>query len=171
MNSFKTRLCKNFEEGFCQFGNKCTFAHGERQLKKFDTPQICWFYNTSVCTNKNCPYLHIVSDNIRKPLKLQKPCFNYHVQKKCYDYCKLDHFELTKDKFEHHFPKIDKTWSLDDIFYKYPIDSSTSCISDSESEKIVVEIIVDEIKTLADKLKKYTVSNPNLYSYAISKLF
>lgn len=28
MNNYKTRICKNWQQGTCQYGNKCTFAHG-----------------------------------------------------------------------------------------------------------------------------------------------
>lgn len=30
----KTQLCKNFEQGECKYGAKCSFAHGEGELKK-----------------------------------------------------------------------------------------------------------------------------------------
>ena len=28
MTNYKTRICKNWQMGTCQYGNKCTFAHG-----------------------------------------------------------------------------------------------------------------------------------------------
>jgi hypothetical protein len=32
---YKTELCKNFEEtGKCNYGNKCEFAHGKKDLKE-----------------------------------------------------------------------------------------------------------------------------------------
>mmetsp|Transcript_3802 Transcript_3802/g.3596 ORF Transcript_3802/g.3596 Transcript_3802/m.3596 type:complete len:154 (-) Transcript_3802:7-468(-) len=30
---YKTEICKNWENGFCEFGEKCTFAHGEDELR------------------------------------------------------------------------------------------------------------------------------------------
>lgn len=40
MNSkFKISLCKLFEAtGACNFGNKCSFAHGAHELRKIDDP-------------------------------------------------------------------------------------------------------------------------------------
>ena len=32
--SYKTQLCKNFNDGDCKYGAKCAFAHGEADLKK-----------------------------------------------------------------------------------------------------------------------------------------
>lgn len=30
---FRTTLCKHFSNGFCMYGDRCTFAHGEEQLR------------------------------------------------------------------------------------------------------------------------------------------
>ncbi|CAG9333694.1 unnamed protein product [Blepharisma stoltei] len=30
---FKTEICRNWENGFCEFGEKCTFAHGQDELR------------------------------------------------------------------------------------------------------------------------------------------
>jgi hypothetical protein len=30
MTNYKTRICKNWQMGTCQYANKCTFAHGAR---------------------------------------------------------------------------------------------------------------------------------------------
>ena len=40
MNSkFKTSLCKLFEAtGSCNFGNKCSFAHGMNEMRRIDDP-------------------------------------------------------------------------------------------------------------------------------------
>jgi len=38
-NKFKISLCKLFEAtGCCNFGNKCSFAHGSHELRKIDDP-------------------------------------------------------------------------------------------------------------------------------------
>ncbi|KZV34120.1 KH domain-containing protein [Dorcoceras hygrometricum] len=33
-SNFKTKLCDNFTNGSCSFGEKCNFAHGEEELRK-----------------------------------------------------------------------------------------------------------------------------------------
>ena len=30
--NYKTIICKNWENGFCQYGSNCAFAHGENEL-------------------------------------------------------------------------------------------------------------------------------------------
>ncbi len=58
MKSYKTELCKNFEErGACCYGVKCQFAHGEKELKG-RVKHIN--YKTAACKNwmeaGNCHY-------------------------------------------------------------------------------------------------------------------
>lgn len=43
----KTKLCRHFARGFCRFGAKCAFAHGEPELR-FDMERST-FYKTEVC--------------------------------------------------------------------------------------------------------------------------
>lgn len=31
--SYKTKLCRNYMNGHCQFGNSCQFAHGSEELR------------------------------------------------------------------------------------------------------------------------------------------
>lgn len=33
-NNFKTKMCEHFTKGWCTFGDKCRFAHGENELRK-----------------------------------------------------------------------------------------------------------------------------------------
>ena len=33
--AFKTKLCRNYSKGFCQFGNNCQFAHGQEELQHY----------------------------------------------------------------------------------------------------------------------------------------
>ena len=32
MSNYKTRICKNWQMGTCNYGNKCTFAHGSPSI-------------------------------------------------------------------------------------------------------------------------------------------
>lgn len=242
INNFKTKLCKNFEEGFCQFGAECLFAHGEKDIIKQQRSEPCWFFNTDICTNKLCPYEHVIAD-IRKPLRLQKPCFEFHTAGNCYkDDCRCDHFQLTDEEFSYHFPymkrgemsqicqkkeidtteyrdyteKTEKTedertetkeivhikngksiWGYDFDFNiaDYPIDSyfvsnsqdkkrtrgkRTKTKREKESEKVentekdvekmIVETLVENIKSAAVQLKHYAKKNPELYNKAIGQL-
>lgn len=80
-SKFKTSLCKLFEAtGSCNFGNKCSFAHGAQQLRKFDDPlpkqaaadksdkvpysnyktiKCCYFYRDGVCPfGIRCSFAH-----------------------------------------------------------------------------------------------------------------
>lgn len=41
MSSFKTKLCKHWlRHGLCQFGSKCQFAHGERELERMERERM-----------------------------------------------------------------------------------------------------------------------------------
>jgi hypothetical protein len=114
-NRYKTKFCKNYEDGNCQFGSKCSYAHGKSDLRILneDEKEICWFFNNGTCTNGNlCPYLHEYS-NARKPVKLQRPCFEYHVHNECNDdECQLEHYKLTDEEFTFHFPNMRSSFSI-----------------------------------------------------------
>lgn len=58
-DNYKTKICRNWENGHCVFGNKCHFAHGESELVDVK-PKLCWFFSNSKCHNGNkCPFLHV----------------------------------------------------------------------------------------------------------------
>ena len=82
-NKYKTEICRNWEvEGFCRFGDECTFAHGDFELnRKASMPSN---YKTKVCTQftedpfycpygEKCQFLHITfvksSQTSNKPVK------------------------------------------------------------------------------------------------------
>jgi len=51
----KTVLCKNFEKGECQFGEKCHFAHGKDELRK----KMCNAFLKGQCKfGKKCKFYH-----------------------------------------------------------------------------------------------------------------
>lgn len=109
----KTSLCKFYtQQGYCHYGNSCSFAHGKEELLEDKGP--CWYYNTGGCfkSPQDCIYNHIKVSNMRKPIHLQHPCKNYHYHTigdcKNKNHCLGDHsYELTKKEWEHHYP----TWS------------------------------------------------------------
>lgn len=47
-NKFKTAMCENFVQGKCQYGQKCNFAHGEEELRRFAGKKNS-NYKTVVC--------------------------------------------------------------------------------------------------------------------------
>ncbi|CAG9310347.1 unnamed protein product [Blepharisma stoltei] len=44
---YKTEMCKNWEAGHCEFGEKCAFAHGDTELR--DKAQISLALKTKEC--------------------------------------------------------------------------------------------------------------------------
>lgn len=61
-------MCKNFEiKGFCKWGNKCCFAHGEEELRvknhlnqKYKSKICKHFHRTGFCPyGMRCQYFHI----------------------------------------------------------------------------------------------------------------
>lgn len=52
----KTEICRNWENGYCQYGSKCTFAHGRHELQeRLDIPQN---YKTKLCEKFHGPQHH-----------------------------------------------------------------------------------------------------------------
>ena len=83
VNSSKTRykieLCRNWVNGFCEFGNKCTFAHGGNELKRSVSPlstvekvATCTsFKQRGYCFNGiNCQFIH-KNSNIEISFKVE----------------------------------------------------------------------------------------------------
>jgi hypothetical protein len=48
---FKTEICRNWSQGLCEFGDKCTFAHGYSELRNKD-------YLTVNYRTKKCKQFH-----------------------------------------------------------------------------------------------------------------
>jgi len=60
--NYKTELCKYFSQGNCPYATRCSFAHGQHELK--DKPAFSGNTNTSGAStpgyqgNYNAPYQH-----------------------------------------------------------------------------------------------------------------
>lgn len=114
----KTALCKFFAKGHCPRGNRCTFAHGEKELvtrpqRQRQQRRPCWYHNNGGCSKsaEACVYDHVIVKDLRKPIHLQHPCVFFHHQTpaQCVngDACGGDHFyELTESEWRHHFPEF-----------------------------------------------------------------
>ena len=68
---YKVALCRNWVEGTCEFGNKCTFAHGEVELKRsvsplsVEKPTTCPSYKQKgyCISGTSCKFTHKLSAN------------------------------------------------------------------------------------------------------------
>ena len=81
-------------------------------------PEPCWFFNNGGCKHKDgtekldseCKYLHILSDNVKRPphLGLKKPCDKYNLEGECkwVDTCKYSHRNLTPEEWSIYYPGI-----------------------------------------------------------------
>ena len=61
---YKMMICKNWEQGFCRFGDDCLFAHGEREVKAVNLyykTRLCKaFHSTGFCKfGPKCQFLHL----------------------------------------------------------------------------------------------------------------
>ena len=69
-NKFKTEICRNWTQGICEFGTKCTFAHGQHELRLRDTAvgnyrtKNCkQFHELGYCQyGSRCQFKHVVPD-------------------------------------------------------------------------------------------------------------
>ena len=64
--NYKTELCRNWESGSCEFGDKCTFAHGREELRrpaqkslKYKTKKCKQFHSLGYCLyGLRCQFIH-----------------------------------------------------------------------------------------------------------------
>lgn len=68
---YKMMICKNWEQGYCRFGDECLFAHGEREVKAvnpyYKTRQCKAFHRTGFCKfGPKCQFRH--SEKRRLPI-------------------------------------------------------------------------------------------------------
>ena len=63
---YKTELCRNFQSGFCEFQEKCSFAHGPEELRmlipraaKYKTKYCKQFFEQGFCWyGARCQFKH-----------------------------------------------------------------------------------------------------------------
>jgi len=63
---YKTELCRNWEEGHCEYGEKCTFAHGSYELRPkthlstaYKTKNCKQFFDLGFCSyGPRCQFRH-----------------------------------------------------------------------------------------------------------------
>ena len=139
-----------------QDGNSHTFYayqnHTANQSRnKISEP--CWFYNNGGCRHKDgtektaeeCKYLHLYSDNVKRPphLNTRKPCDKYNLEGECkwHDNCKYSHRNLTPEEWSRFYPGIPYTLKTN-VQKRLQIESK---ISDLEGKMRVIEFKQDGI--------------------------
>lgn len=62
---FKSEMCKNWENGFCEFADQCAFAHGDNELrektlvKNYKTKKCKQFHELGFCIyGTRCQFIH-----------------------------------------------------------------------------------------------------------------
>ncbi|OMJ72859.1 hypothetical protein SteCoe_28599 [Stentor coeruleus] len=63
---YKTEICRNWSQGICEFGEKCTFAHGEEELRNkiylttnYRTKKCKQFHEQGFCQyGSRCQFIH-----------------------------------------------------------------------------------------------------------------
>ena len=66
--NYKTELCKNWEKGSCEFGDRCAFAHGREELRqpslksdKYKTRKCKQFHKLGYCMyGVRCQFIHTI---------------------------------------------------------------------------------------------------------------
>ncbi len=72
--NYKTELCHNWEIGFCEFGDKCAFAHGKAELRKpqqksnkYKTKRCKQFHSLGYCVyGPRCQFIHEEQNSLRE---------------------------------------------------------------------------------------------------------
>ena len=75
---YKTEICKNWNAGFCEFGDKCVFAHGSEEIRGktfYKTKKCRQFFENGYCMFGNkCIFLHVEThSNASGTQDAQKP--------------------------------------------------------------------------------------------------
>jgi len=84
------------------------------EMERISEP--CWFYNNGGCRHKDgssksaeeCKYLHIYSENVKRPphLSTKKPCDKFNLEGECNwgDNCKYSHRTLSPEEWQRYYP-------------------------------------------------------------------
>ena len=81
---YKTEMCRNWAAGYCEFGGKCAFAHGNSELRsrvllasKYKTKLCKQFFSLGYCFyGPRCQFKHIRDLALpSSPLKRRLPVF------------------------------------------------------------------------------------------------
>lgn len=152
-NTYKTRLCNNYQKyGECKNGEKCSYAHGEEELKI--KKQKC--VNDLKCFKKDCRFLHSEGWNYKNNMK---PCI-YFQKGNCFNNeCEFKHILENKTSiidFNEDIIQIDKEnndpiieITINETNYKKDIE-----IEDNNSKNIgKINMLIDNL--LVDTEKKY----------------
>ena len=89
---YKTEICRSWDQGCCEFGDKCIFAHGYKEIRNFPsltnykTKKCKQFYERGYCQYGNrCQFLHknsseepnaIVKEKTQESSKKRLPVFS-----------------------------------------------------------------------------------------------
>ena len=84
---WKTRMCEFWQLGKCRKGIKCSFAHGEDDLRPspdFAKTSVCpVFLHTGKCDAKNCRYAHSVDELKVQPHLLKSKMCSFFLMGRC----------------------------------------------------------------------------------------
>eukprot|EP00928_Gymnodinium_smaydae_P013481 TRINITY_DN14914_c0_g1_i1.p1 TRINITY_DN14914_c0_g1~~TRINITY_DN14914_c0_g1_i1.p1 ORF type:complete len:358 (+),score=45.05 TRINITY_DN14914_c0_g1_i1:74-1147(+) len=61
----KTRLCKHFDKGSCNYGDQCAYAHSTEELADrpdFERTKMCAWFPLGRCHKKVCRFAHYTED-------------------------------------------------------------------------------------------------------------
>ncbi|CAD2090385.1 zinc finger protein, putative [Plasmodium vinckei lentum] len=93
---YKTQLCSFYAKGICARGNKCSWAHGEldvRPMPKFYKTRMCYtFLSGSYCEASKCTFAH-TEEELRGSGKALRLCTKYFLDGYCSkaDKCPMAH--------------------------------------------------------------------------------
>nr|QBK87601.1 MAG: hypothetical protein LCMAC201_05140 [Marseillevirus LCMAC201] len=158
----KTIMGDNIRKGTFGSENDWTVVTKRRPVRNMDSPvqpyaysyqgddkisEPCWFYNNGGCrhkdgtekTSEECKYLHIYSENVKRPphLSTRKPCDKFNLEGECkwHDGCKYSHRNLTPEEWSRFYPEIPYTLKTN-IQKRLQIESN---IQDLEGKMRVME--------------------------------